>query len=102
LGATTVLAKVGSVAPVLANFALHNPVSRLLAEKVMGITRGPAAHLEYLGHLRGLVRTPRRPSGCVRPRKLSISTAVRRSHCEPLYRQGCKVAGAPERNGYAR
>jgi glycerol-3-phosphate dehydrogenase subunit C len=39
LGRNDLLAKVGSVAPVLANFALHNPVSRLLAEKVMGIAR---------------------------------------------------------------
>lgn len=39
LGRNELLGKLGSHAPHLANFALHNPVSRLLAEKVMGIAR---------------------------------------------------------------
>ena len=39
LGRNELLGKVGSVAPSLANFGLHNPVSRLLAEQVMGIAR---------------------------------------------------------------
>lgn len=39
LGRNELLGKVGSVAPHLANFGLHNPLSRLLAEKVMGIAR---------------------------------------------------------------
>ena len=34
-----VLGRVGSLAPHLANLGMHNPVSRLLAEKVMGIAR---------------------------------------------------------------
>lgn len=39
LGRNETLGKIGSVAPQLANFGLHNPVSRILAEKVMGIAR---------------------------------------------------------------
>ncbi len=37
LGRNELLGKAGSFAPSLANFVLHNPLSRVLAEKVMGI-----------------------------------------------------------------
>lgn len=40
LGRNELMAKVGSFVPNLANLALHNPASRLVAEKVMGIARG--------------------------------------------------------------
>lgn len=40
LGRNELLGKVGSYAPRLANFGLHNPLSRVVAEKVMGIARG--------------------------------------------------------------
>jgi len=39
LGRNEMLGKVGSVAPHLANLAMHNPASRLLAERVLGIHR---------------------------------------------------------------
>ncbi len=39
LGRNETLGKVGSYAPALANFALHNPLSRFMADKVMGIAR---------------------------------------------------------------
>ena len=39
LGRNETLGKIGSIAPRLANFGLHNPVSRVMAEKVMGIAR---------------------------------------------------------------
>ncbi len=39
LGRNELLGKLGSMAPQLANLALHNPLSRLLAEKTMGIAR---------------------------------------------------------------
>lgn len=39
LGRNEMLGKLGSVAPALANFGLHNPLSRLMAEKVMGIAK---------------------------------------------------------------
>ena len=45
LGRNELLGKVGSIAPPLANFGLHNPLSRILAEKVMGIARhAPLPH----------------------------------------------------------
>lgn len=40
LGRNEMLGKVGSYVPALANLAMHNGFSRLLAEKVMGIARG--------------------------------------------------------------
>ncbi|MFN8441778.1 MAG: anaerobic glycerol-3-phosphate dehydrogenase subunit C [Caldilineaceae bacterium] len=40
LGRNELLGKVGSIAPDLANFALHNPLSRLLADKIFGIAQG--------------------------------------------------------------
>jgi glycerol-3-phosphate dehydrogenase subunit C len=39
LGRNEMLGKIGSYAPQLANLGMHNPVSRYLAEKVMGIAR---------------------------------------------------------------
>lgn len=39
LGRNELLGKIGSYAPRLANFGLHNPLSRVLAEKVMGIAK---------------------------------------------------------------
>jgi glycerol-3-phosphate dehydrogenase subunit C len=39
LGRNEWVGKAGSFVPALANFALHNPVSRILAEQVMGIAR---------------------------------------------------------------
>ncbi|MCA9928065.1 MAG: anaerobic glycerol-3-phosphate dehydrogenase subunit C [Anaerolineales bacterium] len=39
LGRNETLGKIGSVVPRLANFGLHNPLSRVVAEKVMGIAR---------------------------------------------------------------
>lgn len=39
LGRNELLGKLGSFAPPLANFGLHNPLSRIVAEKVMGIAK---------------------------------------------------------------
>jgi glycerol-3-phosphate dehydrogenase subunit C len=39
LGRNEMLGKLGSIAPPLANFGLHNPLSRIVAEKVMGIAK---------------------------------------------------------------
>lgn len=45
LGRNETLGKVGSYAPALANLAMHNPFSRFMAEKVMGIARqAPLPH----------------------------------------------------------
>lgn len=52
LGRNELLGKLGSIAPDLANLALHNPISRLLAEKVMGVARGaPLPHWSSTGTL---------------------------------------------------
>ena len=40
LGRSDVLGKLGSIAPGLANFGLHNPLSRSLADSVMKISKG--------------------------------------------------------------
>lgn len=40
LGRNDVLARLGSIAPGLANFGLHNPLSRTLADSLMGISKG--------------------------------------------------------------
>lgn len=40
LGRNELLGKLGSIAPSLANFALHNPLSRILADKFFGIATG--------------------------------------------------------------
>lgn len=39
LGRNELLGKMGSIAPPLANFGLHNPLSRVLADKVFGIAQ---------------------------------------------------------------
>jgi glycerol-3-phosphate dehydrogenase subunit C len=45
LGRNEMLGKIGSYAPGLANFGMHNALSRLMAEKVMGIARqAPLPH----------------------------------------------------------
>ena len=50
LGRNETLGKMGQIAPRLANFGLHNPVSRVLAEKVMGIARkAPLPHFSVEG-----------------------------------------------------
>lgn len=52
LGRNATLAKIGSYAPSLANLGLHNPFSRLVAEKVMGIARhAPLPHWSTEGTL---------------------------------------------------
>ncbi len=51
LGRNELLGKLGSFLPALANFALHNPISRVLAEEIMGIDRHaplPRWHSETL------------------------------------------------------
>ena len=45
LGRNELLGKIGSYVPGLANFGMHNPISRFMAEKVMGIARqAPLPH----------------------------------------------------------
>lgn len=57
LGRNELLGLLGSFAPQLANLALHNPLSRLLAEKVMGIARhAPLPRWSTNGSLRQWLR----------------------------------------------
>ena len=50
LGRNELLGKIGSYAPQLANLGMHNPVSRFLAEKVMGVARqAPIPHWSTQG-----------------------------------------------------
>lgn len=62
LGRNELVAHLGSIAPNLANLALHNPLSRWLAERVMGIARhAPLPRWSTQGTLRHWVqRTARR------------------------------------------
>ncbi len=57
LGRNELLGKLGHIAPQLANLALHNPLSRVLAEKMMGIARhAPLPTWSTKGSLRDWVR----------------------------------------------
>jgi len=61
LGRNELLGQLGSIAPVLANLALQNPLSRLLAEKVMGIARhAPLPTWSTTGTLRDWLRRTQR------------------------------------------
>jgi glycerol-3-phosphate dehydrogenase subunit C len=57
LGRNELLGMIGSWAPALANAALHNPLSRLLAQRVMGIARqAPLPRWSTSGTLRDWLR----------------------------------------------
>jgi glycerol-3-phosphate dehydrogenase subunit C len=62
LGRNEMLGMLGNIAPTVANFALHNPLSRVLAEKVMGIAKeAPLPRWSETGSLREwLQRTTRK------------------------------------------
>jgi glycerol-3-phosphate dehydrogenase subunit C len=57
LGRNELLGQLGSIAPGLANLALHNGISRWLAERVMGVARqAPLPHWSVNGTLRAWLR----------------------------------------------
>ncbi len=57
LGRNELLGQLGSIAPNLANLTLHNPLSRLLAERVMGVARrAPLPRWSTAGTLRHWLR----------------------------------------------
>lgn len=62
LGRNELLGKLGNIAPSLANLALHNPVSRILAERFVGVARkAPLPRWSESGSLREwLQRTARK------------------------------------------
>ena len=60
LGRNELLGKMGNYVPHLANFALHNPVSRVLAERVMGIAReAPLPRWSTTGSFRHWIKKSR-------------------------------------------
>jgi glycerol-3-phosphate dehydrogenase subunit C len=66
LGRNELLGMIGSWAPSLANLALHNPLSRLLAERIMGVARqAPLPRWSTSGTLRDWLRRtgPQRVKG---------------------------------------
>ncbi|BAL98865.1 MULTISPECIES: anaerobic glycerol-3-phosphate dehydrogenase subunit C [Caldilinea] len=98
LGRNELLGKLGSFAPMLANFGLHNPLSRLLAEKVMGIARhAPLPTWSTSGTFRDWLRR-------TRDQRLKSSKKVVYFHgCATMYYEpfiGKAAVVVLEHNGY--
>ena len=98
LGRNELLGKLGSIAPPLANFGLHNPVSRFLAEKVMRIAReAPLPTWSTTGTFRDwLKRTARQ-------RLKSDKKVVYYHGCATMYYEpfiGKAAVAVLEHNGY--
>ena len=98
LGRNEMLGKIGSLAPHLANLGMHNPVSRYLAEKVMGVARhAPIPRWSTEGTFEAwLKRTQDK-------RRKSDKKAVYFHGCSTMYYEPCvgKAAVAVmEHNGY--
>jgi glycerol-3-phosphate dehydrogenase subunit C len=98
LGRNEMLGKIGSLAPHLANLGMHNPVSRYMAEKVMGVARhAPIPRWSTEGTFEAwLKRTQDK-------RRKSDKKAVYFHGCSTMYYEPCvgKAAVAVmEHNGY--
>jgi glycerol-3-phosphate dehydrogenase subunit C len=98
LGRNELLGKLGSIAPEVANLALHNPLSRLLAEKIMGVARhAPLPRWSTKGALRDWLRRTAR-------RRVKAGKKVVYFHgCATMYYEPCvgKAAIAVlEHHGY--
>lgn len=98
LGRNEWLGLLGNLAPHLANLALHNPLSRVLAEKVMGIARhAPLPRWSTTGSLRQWVRR-------TGPRRLKAAKKVVYFHgCATMYYEpwvGKATIAVLEHNGY--
>ena len=98
LGRNELLGKAGHFAPRLANFGLHNPVSRVLAEKVMGIARdAPLPHWSVNGSFGDWMK---RTSSA---RLKSEKKAVYYHGCATMYYEpfiGMATVAVLEHNGY--
>lgn len=98
LGRNDKLAALGSIAPAAANLALHNPLSRLIAEKVMGIAReAPLPRWSEKGSFRDWLRrhARRRLRG---PKKVVYFHACSTLHYEPFVGQA--AVAVMEHQGY--
>ena len=101
LGRNELMAKVGSVVPGLANFGLHNPFSRLMADKVMGIARGaPLPRWSTNGTLRAWLKRTRqqRLKTESKEKKVVYFHACATMHYEPFV--GKATIAVLEHNGY--
>ena len=98
LGRNELLGKLGNIAPTVANLALHNPLSRILAERVLGIARhAPLPRWSESGSLREwLQRTSRkRLRG---PKKVVYFHACATQYYEPYV--GKAAIAVMEHHGY--
>ncbi|HXF60316.1 MAG TPA: anaerobic glycerol-3-phosphate dehydrogenase subunit C [Caldilineaceae bacterium] len=98
LGRNELLGALGSIAPSAANLLLHNPVSRLLADKVMGIARdAPLPRWSETGTFRDWLRRTqrRRLRG---PKKVVYFHACATNYYEPFV--GKAAVAVLEHQGY--
>lgn len=98
LGRNEMLGKAGSLAPHLANLAMHNPASRLLAEKLVGIARhAPVPRWSTRGTFGAWVRRTRNE------RLRSEKKVVYFHGCSTMYYEpevGQAAVAVLEHNGY--
>jgi glycerol-3-phosphate dehydrogenase subunit C len=98
LGRNEMLGKIGSLAPHLANLGMHNPVSRYMAEKIMGVARhAPIPRWSTEGTFEAWLKR-------TQDRRLKSEQKVVYFHgCSTMYYEPCvgKAAVAVmEHNGY--
>ena len=98
LGRNELLGQLGNIAPTAANFALHNPLSRILADKVLGIARqAPLPRWSTSGSLREwLQRTARKRLRS--PNKVVYFHGCATQYYEPYV--GKAAIAVLEHNGY--
>lgn len=98
LGRNELLGQLGSIAPMVANLALHNPLSRRLAERVMGVARqAPLPRWSTSGTLREWLR--RRARRRVRgPKKVVYFHGCATQYYEPFV--GKAAIAVLEHHGY--
>ncbi len=98
LGRNETIGMLGNIAPTVANFALHNPLSRILAEKVMGIAKeAPLPRWSENGSLREwLQRTTRKRLRA--PKKVVYFHGCATQYYEPFV--GKAAIAVLEHHGY--
>jgi glycerol-3-phosphate dehydrogenase subunit C len=105
LGRNELLGMVGSLMPAVANFALHNPLSRVLADKVLGIAReAPLPRWSETGTLNDWLRRRTRASfGKPRPPSDPTKRVVYFHGCATQYYEpyvGKAAIAVLEHHGY--
>jgi glycerol-3-phosphate dehydrogenase subunit C len=98
LGRNELLGMLGSWLPSLANLALHNPISRLLAERIMGVARqAPLPRWSTSGTLRDWLRRTR-PQRVKAPKKVVYFHGCATQYYEPCV--GKAAIAVLEHQGY--